>query len=53
VIKIDKRVPRPEAIAHFIARHDLAGLLQKDDQNLKGLFREFKSQTVLAQFANF
>ena len=53
VVKIDKRVSRPQAVAQFFARHNFARLLQQDDENLEGLFGEFKPKTVLAEFAGF
>ena len=53
VVKIDKGIPWPEAIAQFFAGDNFARLFQKQDQNLKGLFGELESETVLAELASF
>jgi hypothetical protein len=49
VIDIDKSV-RPQPFLQFLPGHHLAGALQHDSQNLKGLARKLQLQPARAQF---
>jgi len=51
VIKIHKRICRPNVPLQFFASDDLAWVFQELLQNLKGLFLKANLDAVLAQFA--
>jgi hypothetical protein len=53
VIEVNKRVSLPQAGAEFLASNDLAGLLKKENQYLKRLFRQLEPKPVLAKLASF
>ncbi len=53
MVKIDKSVPRPEAITQFLAGDKFTWFLKKHDQNLERLFWEFEPETMLAELASF
>jgi hypothetical protein len=52
VVEIHEGVGRPEPIAEFLARDDIAGSLQQVSKNLEGLFLQFDTHTTAAQFAS-
>jgi hypothetical protein len=37
VLEIDERLGRPESLPQLVARHELAGTIEKGRENLKGL----------------
>jgi hypothetical protein len=49
VVEIDKRVRRPEFLAHLLASDHIAGALEKQGEHLERLLLEAKLPTVLAQ----
>jgi hypothetical protein len=50
-IEVNKSVLRPKFLLQFLAGDQLAGTLQQDDQQLKGLVLKLNANTILVQFA--
>ena len=53
VVEVDEGVTLPETVAKLVAGDDFSRLLQKDGQNLKGLFGKLEAHAVLAKFGCF
>src|SRR5204863_4761 len=49
--EVDEGPVRPEALAEIIARHDFAGALEQQRENLKRLFLQTQPQPLPAQLA--
>jgi hypothetical protein len=51
-IKINERMIGPKGMAQFVPRHDLTGMLQQENEQVKGLFLQFDVKSMPAQFAS-
>src|SRR5439155_26237806 len=51
MIKINKRIARPEPVPQFLARNHIARLFEENGENLERLLGHLQSQYVLANFA--
>ena len=51
VLKIDKRLRRPELFAQHFAADDVTGAVQKQIEDLKGLRPDLQLQAMLVEFA--
>src|SRR5215471_18833899 len=48
-IEIDERVGTPQPFAKFLTRHDVAGTIEQQTEDLEGLISETNLQAVSAQ----
>ena len=53
MVKIDKGIPGPQAIAQILSRDNFTRIFKKHNQDLKRLLWELQSKTVLAELASF
>jgi hypothetical protein len=51
VVEIDEDALGPQPAPQLLPRHQLAGMLQEDEQDLEGLVPQLDPQTALAQLA--
>jgi hypothetical protein len=51
VVEVDERIPSPQALRELLARNELAGACQQQDQYLKGLFLKTEPDACLAQLS--
>src|SRR5579864_2997706 len=51
MVKIDKRVGGPDALLKLPTRHNFAGILHEDPQDMEGLLLQSDLQPVFAQFS--
>jgi len=50
VVEVDEGIALPKPVAKIISRDDLPRFLQKDREDLEGLFGKLKTHPVLAKF---
>ena len=52
MVEVDKSIGRPDLLAQFLARYEIAGVLQQGGQHLNGLTLHTQLDPALAQFTD-